>query len=452
MTRETLIAAALLVAAASSPAFSWDITTVDGPGDVGAYASIALDPLGQPGISYCDAGNDDLKFARLAGGSWQVETVDATGRTGWYTSLAFDQAGFPRIAYWDLTNSALRYARWTVSAWTKETVDNAAYVGQCCSLALDGSGNPSISYYDYTNGDLKFARWDGSAWHIEVVDDGDPQLGAGLYTSLVLDSADHPHISYADHTHGQLRYAWWDGSSWTIEVVDGGTPIGTSIRLDAAGIPYVSYAYQFGQGSHLKLASRTGPNGTWQAQIVLHGGQVGWYSSLRLRPNGEPCIVSWDLGHGVVDYDSYQNGGWAHDTIETMGFTDQWCSLVLDGDLNPRAAYRSATNQDLHYAVGSLPSGVADSRPSTPARMALAVTPTPSRQGAVLRLQVAEASRVHLRIMDVLGRIAAPAEDLSLGRGSTEISLPAGLAPGVYFVRAETPSGDLATVRLIRTR
>ncbi len=451
MTRRIFIAAAFLTLAAKASALPWAITSVDGPGDVGAYASIALDSSQSPGISYCAASTDDLKFARLVGSSWQIELVDATGRTGWYTSLVFDAEGNPRIAYWDLSNSALRYARWTGMAWALETVDNAAYVGQCCSLALDDAENPAVSYYDYTNGDLKFARWNGSAWQIERVDDGQPLMGAGLYTSLALDPMGRPHIAYAEHTLGQLRYAWWDGSQWSIETVDGGTPIGTSLQLDAAGIPHISYAYQFGLGSHLKYAVRSGAGGSWVTQIVKPGGQVGLYSSIRLRPNGEPSILSWDLGNSRVDYDAYENGGWTHESIESMGWTDQWCSLVMDRMAQLHAAYRSSVEQDLHYAVAANPADVAVGTDPGIAAPSIAIFPNPARIGVAVRLRVEKPIQARLRILDVLGREAADPVELPLGAGRDEITLPGKLGAGVYMVRLEWPEGSAST-RLIRLR
>ncbi len=65
----------------------------------------------------------------------------------------------------------------------------------------------------------------------------------GWHTSIALDSAGNPHISYFDNTNFVLKYAYYNGSSWSIESVDTAERVGyyTSIALDAAGNPHISY-------------------------------------------------------------------------------------------------------------------------------------------------------------------------------------------------------------------
>src|SRR5205085_11803443 len=100
--------------------------------------------------------------------SWAVQTVDSPGMVGSYTSLALDQNGAAHISYYDVTNGHLKHAYEQGQKWVIETVDGAGNVGTFTSIALDKTGNPRISYRDVALKQLKYAAWNGSSWDIET--------------------------------------------------------------------------------------------------------------------------------------------------------------------------------------------------------------------------------------------------------------------------------------------
>jgi hypothetical protein len=138
------------------PAAPWTIQVLDASGRV-TDNSIALDSAGQPHIGYHDWQNDSLKYVAYLNGSWTPSaTVDGTqpGGTpvivGRFASIAVDAMGRPHLSYYDITNHDLKYARLTGGVWSTEIVDAGGSVGAHADLALDAAGIPHIVYYDLT--------------------------------------------------------------------------------------------------------------------------------------------------------------------------------------------------------------------------------------------------------------------------------------------------------------
>ncbi len=332
----------------------WKIYTVDSADYVGGHNSLALDKGDIPHISYLDARNKSLKYAKWNGSGWFTETVDASGQsTGGYPSIAVDKKGFPRIVYssyiWvnKITHKILKYAKWNGSGWKIETVDGP-WAGGYNSITLDKNDHPHISYYD--NGQLGYAKWNGSAWNLQTVDSPPPGslLGVGGWTSIALDNNDYPHISYYDRKNLTLKYASWNGSAWNIEVVDtnyfgSGT---TSLALDKNDRPRI--AYYKNESGNLTYAKWNGT--AWNVETVDSFDHLRVISSMSLDRNDIPH-VSYYSTRGDLRYARWNGTAWNIETVCSAGFRISWNFLALDRNDDPHISYYNATDFDLRYAT-----------------------------------------------------------------------------------------------------
>ena len=303
------------------------IVTVDSTGDVGECTSLAVVD-GCPAISYRDDTNSDLKYARATtstGGSasdWtQIVTVDSADSVGYDTSLAVVN-GCPAISYYDATNDGLKYARATTSTggsasdWTQiVTVDSTGNVGMFTSLAVV-DGCPAISYRDALNHALKYARattsTGGSAsdWtQIVTVDSSD---WVGYYTSLaVVDGC--PAISYRDDTNDDLKYArattrtGGSASDWTqIVTVDSAGAVGYCTSLTVVdGCPAISYMDMSNVDvKYAQASTSTGGSASDWTQIVTVDSAGGSFTSIAVV-GGSPAISYMDDANLNLKYAYY---------------------------------------------------------------------------------------------------------------------------------------------------
>lgn len=150
----------------------WRIYVVDDITDseVGQFTSLALTNSWQPRIAYYEKTHTYLKYAE---GNWNVitHTFDFNTETvhkvvhydiGKYASLGLDSLDRPHISYYlfdtDGTHQGdLMYARKLAGVWEIYTVDSNGDVGLFTSIAIDSTDHPHISYYDKTEGELKYA-------------------------------------------------------------------------------------------------------------------------------------------------------------------------------------------------------------------------------------------------------------------------------------------------------
>jgi len=270
---------------------NWTIEGIDDTApETGKYTGFKLDEDGEAHISYYDAHNGDLKYATghvdEDKGSWEVVVVDgAGGDVGMYTCLDLNSDENPLISYFDAANEDLKFARISGSAWAVETVDQDGSVGAFSSLSVDPATDAAyIAYYDADNGDLKMADRSTGQWDVQTVD---PNGDVGTWTDIRVSGIGNIYIGYCDQANSNLKFArrLAGEQTWIIETLDDTAKVGAdvTIDLDSGGLPWILYQDQ--DFVDAKLAKRTA--GGWEIEGALTDGPFGFWMSLEIDSAGE---------------------------------------------------------------------------------------------------------------------------------------------------------------------
>jgi len=204
----------------------WSFSYVDTNNVCGLYVSAIFSGILE--VAYYELQFGTLRYARQSGNSWVIETVDSPGDVGQFASMAAI-GGRRGIAYYDATNHQLKYAENSgPNMWTKVPVDNVSNPGQGLSLAVGPSRRPAITYYAAGTMDLKYAERFRGTWVFDVIATGGD---VGRFNGLVMDDVDLPVVLYYDATPGKLRAARGKGEATGVpdvppdEVVPGFLPV-----------------------------------------------------------------------------------------------------------------------------------------------------------------------------------------------------------------------------------
>ena len=185
---------------------SWSVESVgSGPEPYEFGSFVALDSKDRPHVVWFDDGEKDLKYAINDGNGWAVSTVESQGDVGRYASIAIDNQDNPVISYYQPDGDSsgyIKFARWDGAQWDIQRVDKlenvfTGFLGarKTSSVVLDADDNPIVAYSDEDV--VKLAVWDGSQWLSETAftSNGTPW---GQQVSMGIDEDGVLHLTFAD--------------------------------------------------------------------------------------------------------------------------------------------------------------------------------------------------------------------------------------------------------------
>ena len=202
---------------------SWTVESISGgpqPYEFGTF--VVVDSQDRPHVVWFDDNDKDLKYSVKNGDSWETSTVDSQGDVGRYASMALDSQGNPAISYYEASGNSSGYiklARWNGNAWDVQRIDRldnvfTGFFGarKNSSLVLDGDDNPIVVYSDEQI--VKLAWWDGSDWNLETVQEAQSGAPFGQQVSMGIDTEGVLHLTFADvkskgrpGVKGSIKYA-----------------------------------------------------------------------------------------------------------------------------------------------------------------------------------------------------------------------------------------------------
>ena len=273
---------------------AWEKEVVDDA--VYSIGSLALDSTAPytAHLAYTasgEAGVSMLKYARQTATGWDIQTLDSRVHN---PALAVDSQGNPHISYGQRDDQLglylPRYLSWNGSAWVSQTITTGLSVNaDGGDLALDRNDRPHLVFSTSATG-LHYAHWTGEAWEITPLDF--PKYC--YHASLALDRSDRPHVSCTyELAVYDIGYAAWDGAAWVYDKVgDMKFTLQTSdLAVGASGVPQVSFPCRYGDSApwlYLCYAYQSGSD--WPTVYVDTAQDSGFDSSIALDSAGLPYI------------------------------------------------------------------------------------------------------------------------------------------------------------------
>lgn len=406
---------------------------------------IGLDASGIPAVVY--ARDPYIKYGTYQDPYWTEENIYQSpyGGVGW-PSLVLDQQDVPHVSF-SGGSGVLCYAVMNPGdrSWTVQNF-SYSYYGSWTSIALTSGGYPCISWYSFGQ-DLNFLAWTGAGWIHETVDQSGDN---GTCNSIEVDDGGVAHVAYCRFQPFEaVMYARRESAGqWNIAVVDssmGSQPMGTSLALNGAGFPRMSYCAD----GQIRYASWNGSSWTVQTVYSADTGAGIYDTSLALDSYGYPHIAHCSAGGDSLMYSVNQGGGWLTESVYPLssggaGEPD----LAMDQWSRPHIVFLAQEGSlRLYHAFNDQPSGTGGGWASVGSG-SLDVGPTPFSHYLDIVFTVPEGSGADVRVFDITGRVVARIPSEVRGAERRAVWRPGPSLPsGQYIVALAT--GETLEVRRV---
>tara|TARA_Y100001934_G_scaffold253541_1_gene318644 strand:+ start:290 stop:1330 length:1041 start_codon:yes stop_codon:yes gene_type:complete len=137
----------------------------------GWWPRVAVGPDGTIHVAWCNAHIGRVMYARRQqDDSWATETLDASGGAGRYLAMALDPKGQPVLSYQVQDKGVFRLLRREGEAWKKERINKRDGSGRSTQFAFDDKGGTHLVYYDADRGFWHSHRDKQGLWSHEVIE------------------------------------------------------------------------------------------------------------------------------------------------------------------------------------------------------------------------------------------------------------------------------------------
>jgi hypothetical protein len=265
------------------------------------WMDATLDNQGQLHVIFKRESLPDLVYLRQDGQSDPVilNSAQTNPNKDCNPHIAMDQGGTAHISFYDQSTDRLTYQSIPPGVNPVPSapliLDDSGPAGEDNDIVVDSAGLVHVAYRHYTLGQLHHVLVDADCLDgsppcaIQMLDDSP---GAGRFVSITLDAQDDLHLAY--HNNTNARYLKAGDAPVDLAVSSGNT--GTSIAIDASGVPHVSYLVHIPPAYQIRYLRVNDACLAGSCNSILIDNLANYSGS------GRQSMVVDETGSGVISY------------------------------------------------------------------------------------------------------------------------------------------------------